>query len=727
MLQKVNFLPGFNKQVTATGAEAQWTGGDYVRFRYGTPEKIGGWDQLGEDKLTGAARALHHFDDNAGIKYSAIGTNRILYIYSGGQYYDITPIKNTITGCDFSTISGQPTVTITFPTPHGMSEDDIVFLDTVTAPPGSGYLDAAFEDKTFMATSVPTTTTITVTMASNASGTTNNVGSARAQTYYGVGPEQELGGFGFGTGQWSGTVTGPATTTLATTLAVPPAAVTTVVLTSSTAFPDSGEIRIGSEDITYTDNDTATGTLSGGARAANGTTLAGHSAGATVTNISSYMAWGESSSDDVTLEPGLWVLDNYGTTLIALIYNGKCFEWDSTAANATGTRATVISGAPTASRHVLVSPVDRHLIFLGTETTIGDSTTQDDMFIRFSDQESLSDYTPTATNTAGTQRLANGSKIMGSIRGRDAIYIWTDSAIFLMRFVGQPFTFSFEQVGTNCGLIGKNACMEVDGTAFWMSENGFFQYAGQLQSMPCLVEDYVYDDLNSTSRNLINCGLNNLFGEVNWFYCSNGSNVVDRVVTYNYLESVMLKKPIWYTGSLPRTAWEDSSIFDKPHACYYNNTDDASYDVVGNTNGTTIYYAQETGTDQVNAGGVVTAVVAEITSGDFDITQKRAAQGQMLGTPDLRGDGEYLMKIRRFIPDFISQTGDTRITLMLRDYPNDTAAGSSLGPFTITSATDKVDTRARARAIALKIENTSSAQNWKLGTFRLDIQPDGRR
>ena len=726
MLQKVNFLPGFNKQVTPTGAEGQWTGGDNVRFRYGTPEKLGGWDQLGEDKLTGAARALHHFDDNAGIKYAAIGTNRILYIYSGGQYYDIHPIKNTISSCDFSTISGQPTVTITFPTPHGMNEDDIVLLDTVTAPPGSGYLAAAFEDKKFMATSVPTATTITVTMASNASGTTNNVGSARAQTYYSVGPEQELGGFGFGTGQWSGTASGPATTTLATTIASD-AAVTTVVLTSSTAFPASGEINIGSEDITYTDNNTATGTLSGGARAANGTTLAGHSAGATITNISDYMAWGESSSDDVTLEPGLWVLDNYGTTLIALIYNGKCFEWDSAASNATGTRATVISGAPTASRHVLVSPVDRHLIFLGTETTIGDPTTQDDMYIRFSDQESLSEYTPTATNTAGTQRLANGSKIMGAIRGRDAIYIWTDSAIFLMRFVGQPFTFSFEQVGTNCGLLGKNACMEVDGTAFWMSENGFFQYAGQLQSMPCLVEDYVYDDLNSTSRNLINCGLNNLFGEVNWFYCSNGSNVVDRVVTYNYLESVMLKKPIWYTGSLPRTAWEDSSIFDKPHACYYNNSDDASYDVVGNTNGTTIYYEQETGTDQVNAGGAVTAVTANVISGDFDITQKRAAQGQMLGTPDLRGDGEYLMKIRRFIPDFINQTGDTRITLMLRDYPNSTAASSSLGPFTITTSTDKVDTRARARAIALKIENTAASQDWKLGTFRLDIQPDGRR
>jgi hypothetical protein len=726
MLQKVNFLPGFNKQVTPTGAEAQWTGGDYVRFRYGTPEKLGGWDQLGGDNLTGAARALHHFDDNAGIKYAAIGTNRILYVYSGGQYYDIHPINNTITGCDFSTTISEAGVTITFPTPHGMSEDDIVYLDTVTAPPGSGYTDADFEDKKFMATSIPSAITITITMASNASATTTNVGSARAQTYYTVGPAQELGGFGFGTGQWSGTASGPATTTLVTTIAAD-VAVTTVVLTASTAFPSSGTIKIGTEEITYTANDTATGTLSGGARNANGTTLAEHTAGATITNITDYVGWGQSSTEEVTLEPGMWVLDNYGTTLIALIYNSKCFQWDSTISNATATRATVISGAPTASRHVLVSPVDRHLIFLGTETTIGDPSKQDDMFIRWSDQESTSDYTPTATNTAGTQRLANGSKIMGSIRGRDAIYIWTDAAIFLMRFVGQPFTFSFEQVGTNCGLIGKNACMEVDGTAFWMSENGFFQYAGQLQSMPCLVEDYVFDDLNSTSRNLINAGLNNLFGEVSWYYCTNGSNVIDRVVTYNYLESVMLKKPIWYTGSLPRTAWEDSSIYNKPHACYYDNADDVSFDVVGNTDGITIYYEHETGTDQVNAGGVVTPILATITSGDFDITQKRASQGQLLGSPDLRGDGEYIMKIRRFLPDFLTQTGDTRITLMLRDYPNDTAASSSLGPFTITSSTDKVDTRARARAIALKIENTAVSQDWKLGTFRLDIQPDGRR
>ena len=737
MLQKLGFAPGFNKQVTSTGAEGQWTGGDYVRFRYGSPEKIGGWDQLGEDKLTGAGRALHHFDDNAGVKFAAIGTNRILYVYSGGQYYDIHPIRTTITGCDFTSTTSETAVTVTFPSPHGLQEDDIILFDAVSGVTaiGSTYTDASFEDIKFMVTSAPSATTITITMAAQESGTQlSNSGTASGLCYYTVGPAQQVAGYGWGTGTYSGTASGAATTTLATSLGDD--STTDVVLTDSNSFPTSGEIRIGTEDISFTANDTATNTLSGGARAVNGTTRAAHSSSATVTNISDYVAWGEASSADYTLDPGMWILDNYGTKLIALIYNGACFEWDAAAGNATETRATIMSNAPAASRHVLVSPTDRHLIFFGTTTTTTDSTTQNDMFIRWSDQESINDsasYTVTANNTAGTQRLANGSKIMGAKRGRDTIYIWTDTALYLMRFVGAPFTFAFDQAGTNCGLIGKNAAVEVDGAAFWMSENGFFQYTGQLQTVPCLVEDYVYDDLNSTPRDLINCGLNNLFGEISWYYCTSSSSVVDRVVTYNYLETLLAKKPVWYTGSLARTSWVDSAVFDKPHACYYDNGDDASYDVVGNTDGITIYYEQETGTDQVDAGGVITAVAANIISGDFDITQKRTSQGQMIGAPDTRGDGEYIMKIRRFIPDFINQTGDTQVTLMLRNYPSDTAATSAYGPFTITSSTDKVDTRARARAIAFKVANTGAsggsyqAQDWKLGTFRLDIQPDGRR
>ena len=729
MLQKLGFAPGFNKQVTETGAEGQWFDGDNVRFRYGTPEKIGGWSQLGTSKLTGAARAVHHWENNDAVKYAAIGTNKILYAFSGGTYYDIHPIRTTLTGVNFTTTASSVTVTITCSVPHGLLEDDIVLFDSVTGLSGSTFTNATFEDVKFMVSSVPTAITFTVTMDTAEVGTpVTNGGSASVLCYYNVGPSQQLGGFGWGTANYGGQANGPATTTLASSIND---TVTDIPLTSSAAFPSSGEIRIGSEDISYTSNDTGTNILSGGAREVNGTTKTSHSGGATVTNISDFVAWGDASGADFTISPGLWVLDNYGTKLIALIYNGPCFEWDAAPSNATDTRATIIPNAPTKSRHVLVSTPDRHLVFFGTETTVGDNSTQDDLFIRFSDQESIDQsdsYTVTANNTAGTQRLADGSRIMGAIKGRDAIYVWTDTALFLMQFVGAPFTFSFQQVGTNCGLIGKNACIEVDGKAYWMSENGFFTYDGQLQSLPCLVEDHVYSTeggpgLNTTARDLINCGLNNLFGEVNWFYCSAGSNLVDRVVTYNYVDS-SAKRPIWTIGTLARTAWQDSAVFSLPHATYYTTSDNDSFDVTGNTDGTTIYYEQETGTDQVNAGGVITAVIGTITSGAFDITQKRSNTGQTVGMPDIRGDGEYIMRISRFIPDFIEQTGTTAVNFKTRIYPNSTPVTNN---FTCTSSTTKKDVRVRAREIELQVANTASGENWKLGTFRLDVQPDGRR
>jgi hypothetical protein len=590
---------------------------------------------------------------------------------------------------------------------------------------GSTFTNATFEDQKFMVTSVPTSTTFTITMDAQETGTPlSTAGSASVLCYYDVGPSQQLGGFGWGTGLWSGTALGPATSTLST--AITDLITTDVVLASTAAFPSTGEIRIGTEDISFTANNTTTNTLSGGARGVNGTTKATHSGGATVTNISDFVAWGEASSSDFTIDPGLWILDNYGTKLIALIYNGACFEWDAAAGGSTSTRATLLPNAPTASRHVLVSTPDRHLVFFGTETTIGSSSSQDDMFIRFSSQESIDQtdsYTVKANNTAGTQRLADGSRIMGAIKGRDAIYVWTDTALFLMKFVGQPFTFSFEQVGTNCGLVGKNACIEVDGSAYWMSENGFFTYDGQLKSMPCLVEDDVYDDINLVSRDLINAGLNNLFGEISWFYCTTNSNQINRVVTYNYLDSTP-QRPIWTTGTLPRAAWQDSAVFERPHATYYDPSSNNSYDVTGNTDGCTIYYQQETGTDQVNAGGVITAVIANISSGDFDITQRRAATGQALGAPDLRGDGEFIMRISRFIPDFISQTGNTAIKFKTRVYPNSAQVTNT---FSCDSTTTKKDIRVRARQVSLEVANTAAGEDWKLGTFRLDIHPGGRR
>jgi hypothetical protein len=715
MLQKVKFAPGFNKQVTSTGGESQWVNGDNVRFRYGTPEKIGGWSQLGSVQITGRATAIHHFVNTSGIKYAILGTNRILYAYSGGIFYDIHPIKSTTTLTSaFSTTNGSKVVTLTFSSAHNINKFDIILLDNFTSITNSGFVSGDFTDKKFMVTSIPTDTTLTIQMESNESGSgASTSGGIRVQHYYPVGPAVEVATTGWGLGSWGGVQQGQFTSTLSSSINT---SVTSLTMASSTSFPSSGTVQIDSELITYTSN--SGGTLSGLTRGANGTTAASHSSGATVTDASNFFAWNAATSGDIVTAPGLWSLDNFGNKLIATINGGESFEWDSNPIGANNTRATIITGAPTASAFSLVSTPDRHLIFFGTETTIGTKSTQDPMFVRFSSQEDINTYAPSATNTAGTQRLADGSKIVGAIRGRDAIYVWTDTALFTMRFVGPPFTFSFQQVGTNCGLIGQNAAVEVDGTAYWMSENGFFRYTGRLESLPCLVEDHVFDDINTIPKQHINAGLNNLFGEVVWFYPNSGSGTVNRMVTYNYLDSSN-ERPVWTTGTLARTAWQDSAVFGKPHATEYDSSaetadSDVNY-VHGNTDGATTYYEHETGLDQVKLGQT-TAIPANIESGNFDI----GAQG-------LNGDGEFMMKIRRVVPDFLAQTGDARVTLNLRDFPNDTAASSTLGPFTITSGTQKIDTRARAREISLKVENTSTSQFWKLGTFRIDYQPDGRR
>ena len=718
MLQKVNFQPGFNKQVTSTGGEGQWIEGDNVRFRYGTPEKIGGWAQLGSVDLTGRNTAIHHFVNASGIKYAALGTNRILYAYSGGIFYDIHPIKATTTLTSaFSTTNGSATVTITFASAHNINKGDIILLDNFSSITNSGFTASNFDDNKFQVTTIPTTTTLTITMASNESGSgATTSGGIRVKHYYPVGPAVEVATTGWGLGSWGGVQQGQFTSTLSSGIN---ASVTSLTMASSTSFPSSGTVQIGSELITYTGN--SGGTLSGLTRGATGTTAAIHSSGATVTDASNFFAWNAAASGDIVTAPGLWSLDNFGNKLIATISGGETFEWDSDPTTANATRATILANAPTSSSFSLVSTPDRHLIFFGTETTIGTSSTRDEMFIRFSDQENIdgSDaYAPSATNTAGTQRLADGSKIMGAIRGRDAIYVWTDTALFIMRFVGSPFTFSFQQVGTNCGLIGQNAAVEVDGSAYWMSENGFFRYTGKLESLACLVEDHVYDDINTIPKQHINAGLNNLFGEVMWFYPNSGSGTVNRMVCYNYLDSTP-ERPVWTTGTLARTAWQDSAVFGKPHATEYNSDDTTATTnkdhVIGCTDGTTTYFEHEKGLDEIKEGAT-NSITANIQSGDFDIGQ----QG-------LAGDGEFMMKIRRVLPDFLSQTGDSVVTLNLKDFPNDTAASSSLGPFTVNNSTQKLDTRARARSIALKVSNSSTSQFWKLGTFRLDIQPDGRR
>jgi hypothetical protein len=359
--------------------------------------------------------------NKTGIKYSLIGTNRILYVYTGDVYYDIHPLTNplgtAITNA-FSTTNGSPTVTITFATAHNFEAGDIILFgdaSTFSAISGSNFVAADFADKKFMVTSAPSGTTITITMPSNegGAGATTSGGITYFQ-YYHVGPADQVGVFGYGISQWGGSVNNPQTTTLNGALGDnnfgTGGSGTTINVASTTGFPSAGTnfIQVGTEEISYTGL-TAT-SFTGIVRAVRGTTRAAHNNGVTVTNYSGFSGWGSAASTtDKVEEPGMWSIDNLGSTAIALIFNGECFQWDADLNDAVTTRATIISGAPTASRDMLVSTPDRHLVFFGTETTIGDKTTQDEMFIRFSSQENINDYAPTAENSAGTQRLATGS------------------------------------------------------------------------------------------------------------------------------------------------------------------------------------------------------------------------------------------------------------------------------------------------------------------------------
>jgi hypothetical protein len=435
--------------------------------------------------------------------------------------------------------------------------------------------------------------------------------------------------------------------------------------------------------------------------------------------------WGQStwgtarSSSNTNIDPGFWSLDNFGQILIATVHNGRTFKWSplTVSGAALTTRAVSVPNNPTKSVMTIVSDRDRHLIHLGTETIIGNKATQDKMFIRFSDQEDIEDYQPTSVNTAGTFRIDSGSDIRGASKGKDYTFIGTDTAAYIMQFVGPPFTFSIRQVGSNCGVLGQNAMVFVDTTVYWMSdEGGFFVYDGSVKKMPCLVEDFVFKTtgnnpgLNFNAGQQVYAAHNSLFSEIIWFYPDASSQFANRMVVYNYQEGT------WTTGTLARTSYTDKSVFDKPYATKFEQNVTPSFPVVNgitSSQGRSLYYEHETGVNEVDANGNKTAIAAFIESGDFDL--------------DAEGDGQFFIKIRRFIPDFKVLNGNAKITLDLRDYPNDTATSSPLGPFTVTSSTDKIDTRARARLAALKIENDSTDENWRLGLFRVDIQPDGRR
>ena len=645
MLQKIQFKPGFNKQATETGAEGQWVDGDNVRFRYGQPEKIGGWQQLVDNTISGPVRDQHTWTDLDGKKYAALGTSKVLVIYYEGGFYDITPINADQAGATFDSTTGSATVTVNL-TSHGLLVGDYFKFKSVSLPGGgeTGYTTNDFETNVFEVIATPTGNTFTITMPSNETGTGMSAqGSATLNSYITIGPVFQTPAYGWGTDSWG-----------------------------------SGE-------------------------------------------------WGEESSvTNVTLDPGSWSLDNYGQILVATVKNGATYTWNPSAGGALETRAAVVSGAPTKSLLSLVSDRDRHLFLMGTQTDLADSTSQNKMFIRFSNQEDINTWQPTATNTAGTFLLDQGNEIITAVQGKDYVLVLTDQAAYVIQFVGPPFTFSLRQVGSNCGCLGQHAAVYAQGAVFWMGfGGGFFMYDGTVKQLPSLVEDYVFTTQGNNlginyDANQIAYGYHNsLYNEVGWFYAQSGSQQINASVVFNFLENT------WTTGTLSRTAYSDNHTYAYPSASQFNKTGTPSFPIINgatNTFGSSKYWEHETGVNEVDANGNASAITSYIQSGDYDLD---ANQG-------LPGDGENIMRVSRFIPDFKNLSGNAKITMFFRNYPGDAEQSDPngpliTGPFTCNTTTTYVSTRVRGRQVSLKIENDAVDESWRYGTLRLDIHAGGRR
>jgi len=621
-ITKVKFpRPGINKQDTVYGAEGGWTDCDNMRFRYGIPEKIGGWQNVAPPfHLIGVSRDIHNYTDLAGDSLCAIGTDRKLYIYYDNNYYDVTPISTT-QAVVFNFTSGTTIVSVTS-TSNGAVEGDFVTFSAVTGVSvGSSTITNTTMSQEFEIQEIKTANIFTINVSTLGTPTLNDTATGTGAFQINVGADTTQLGIGWGAASWG------------------------------------------------------------------------------------FSTWGTARPTGViTQNPRIWALDNWGEDLIATIVGGKTYYLQtSTFVVSRTTRATLLATAPTQSNYMIVSSRDRHLIFLGTETTPGTTTTYDPMAVLFGSQESITDFTPTAVNTAGFQRLSSGNDIVTAVRTRGDLILLTNVSAHQMQFVGPPYTFSFKQTGTNCGAISPHCAVEAENVVYWMSTGGFFLFDGVVKQIPCSVQDYVYSDIDDEEQFTTYAGVNLQFAEVSWFYASQNSNYINRVVTYNYRENV------WSVGTLARTVWAPKDIFAYPLAADYdvNSTATAQPTVIGLTAGRSTLYNQEYGNQ---ADG--SFMPAYIQTAEFAI-----------------GDSNDSMFIKRYIPDFKNQVGGVQMEFLVRQYPGSTVQVAS--STVVYSTTTKVDMRARGRQVAIKMSTvdsgSSTATTFRFGTLRIDAQPDGLR
>ena len=628
-LAKFQFRPGINREITNYSNEGGWFDGDKIRFRFGYPEKIGGWQRKSTKSFLGISRALHPWVTLSNDQYIGVGTSLKYYIERGGGFNDITPLRNTTAAGDvtFAATNGSSTLTVT-DTNHGAVAGDFVTFSAAVSL--GGNITAAVLNQEYEIDSIVNANSYTIT--------------ARA-----VATVADI------------TIDGQYTPT--------------PVVANSSDSGDGGAAVVGAYQINV-----GLDTAVAGAGWGVGTWSRG--------------AWGSASNQPiVTNQLRLWSHDNFGEDLLINVRDGGIYYWDSSAGLSTRAVAlNTLSGAnatPTIAKQVLVSDRDRHVIAFGCDPQATPGV-QDPLTIRFSSQESLTDWAATATNTAGELRLGSGSEIVRAVETRQQILVLTDTTLYSMQYLGPPFTFGVGSISENISILSPNAVVAVDDAVFWMGNSEFYAYSGRVENLPCSVRDYVFDDFNQDQALKVAAALNSANTEIWWFYPSANSQNNDRYVVFNYGEKA------WYYGTLPRTAWIDRGIFDNPIAASSDH----------------YLYFQEIGFDD-GSTNPASAISAYVQSSPIDI-----------------GDGQQFMFISRLLPDlsFLNSTAlspTATFTTAVRNYQQGSFSASTASTF--TPSTEQFFLRLRGRQMTMRVGSDGLGTTWRLGSPRYDLRPDGRR
>ena len=720
-LQKLQFRPGVNREGTDYSNEGGWYDCDHIRFRSGFPEKIGGWSRLSNNTFLGDARALWNWVDLNANNYVGVGTNVKYYIEKGGSYNDITPYTNpsgtALAANPFSTTNGSNIVNVTDGTNSPSIGDYVVFS-------GATAVGGLTINGEYAVTGKISSTVYQITAASNATSTATG-GGAGVTAYYelATGLDVYTVSNGWGAGQWSPTITVTLTNPFATTNTSTTVTVTQTAhgLSTGNYVAFQGASTVGGVPaallnitfpITVTGVNTYTITVQ---KAATSTTTGG----GTVTVYPQYgtRGWGAAATVGIGSQLRLWSNDNYGQNLVIAPRGGAIYYWQ--AASGISVRAQTLSSlstsngysgsyVPTSTYQVVSSAIQRFVIAFGANPYQAGvpNTTFNPMLVRWSDQNNEYQWVPDVTNQSGEFALTNGSYIMGARATRQEILVWTDSAIYSMQYLGAPYVWGFQVLMDNISIISPNCMVTVNNVTYWMGVDKFYMYSGRVETLPCSIRQYIFDDINYNQSYQIFAGANEGYNEVWWFYVSNTSNgtAIDKYVIYNYLDRV------WYYGTMARTAWLETGIQQYPIAADYN--------------GRLLYH--ESAVDDIS-GLTPVPIDAYIQSSDFDI-----------------GDGHNFGFVWRILPDVNfngSIVNSPYVTMTVKPRQNSgTPYGTADNPqvisgnnysasrvYNIQQFTGQVYTRLRGRQMAFRIESDSLGVSWQLGSPRIDIRPDGRR